>query len=192
MLDTRNHILAVTSALIAEQGFEKTSMNDIMRASGISKGGIYWHFKNKEEIVLAIGESVFTQQMALLDLVMATEGKAINRFDQLIDLIIGSLENAEEGIPSPVEIFAFAMRKPQIMGHLQNYYVRYQSHLADLIQQGVKEGDLDVDDAQQAAMIFMSTIEGILLLAILTNTLGTLSNTLHQAKQIFLKGIKGN
>jgi len=191
-LETRNHILTIASVLMAEKGFDKTSMNDIVNASGISKGGIYWHFKSKDEIVMAIVENIFTQQMTFLDSVMSEEGRAIERFDHLINLIAGSLENVSEEIPSPMEIYALAMRKPEIMAHMKNYYGRYQAHFADLIEQGMNEGDFQVDDPQQAAFIFMSTIEGVLLLAIVTETIETLADTLHQAKQYFLNGIQGD
>ena len=185
-----NHILTVTSTLIAEKGFEKTAISDIVKASGISKGGIYWHFKNRDEIILAIVENIFTQQMEFLNVVMSQEGDATQRFDHLIGLIVASLEQVDEQMPSPIEIYAFAMRKPEIMAQMKTYYRRYQTHLADLIKEIVQENGTQVDDAQQAALIFMSTVEGILLMAVVTETADTLSSTLHQAKQIFLNGIK--
>ena len=35
-------------------GYDKTSMNDIVRESGVTKGGIYYHFPNKDELFLAV------------------------------------------------------------------------------------------------------------------------------------------
>jgi len=154
--------------------------------------GIYWHFKNKDEIILAIVESIFTQQMDFLDSAMSAEVTAIKRLDHLIGLIEASLENLTEEIPSPLDIYALAMRQPEIMGHMKNYFLRYQEHLVDLIEQGISEGVLQVANPQQAAFVLMSTVEGILLLAIVTETAETIPDSLRQAKEIFLHGIKGN
>jgi AcrR family transcriptional regulator len=52
--DARDQILNAALSLFARQGFAHTSMNDIVRESGVSKGGVYWHFKSKDELVLAI------------------------------------------------------------------------------------------------------------------------------------------
>lgn len=42
--DARDQILDAALSLFARQGFARTSMNDIVRESGVSKGGVYWHF----------------------------------------------------------------------------------------------------------------------------------------------------
>ena len=57
--DTRQQILSAALALFAENGFSNVSINDIVRASGLSKGGVYWHFASKDEIITAIFEQFF-------------------------------------------------------------------------------------------------------------------------------------
>lgn len=47
-------ILATASQLFVQKGYEKTSMQDIARTAGISKGAIYHHFQSKDEIILKV------------------------------------------------------------------------------------------------------------------------------------------
>jgi len=47
------HVLEAALAVFARHGFSKTSMEDIAKAAGISRQGIYLHFKNKDEIFSA-------------------------------------------------------------------------------------------------------------------------------------------
>lgn len=47
---TRQHIVAQAAALFNRKGFEGSSMADIMKATGLEKGGIYRHFSTKEEL----------------------------------------------------------------------------------------------------------------------------------------------
>jgi AcrR family transcriptional regulator len=44
------HVLETALTVFARHGFRKTSIEDIARAAGISRQGIYLHFKNKDEI----------------------------------------------------------------------------------------------------------------------------------------------
>ena len=54
MAERRNALLAAASTCFSRKGFRATSMRDICEQAGVSIGGLYCHFKSKEEIVLAI------------------------------------------------------------------------------------------------------------------------------------------
>ncbi len=49
--ETVQRILTTASKLFLEKGYEKTSLQDIIRETGLSKGAIYHHFSSKEEIL---------------------------------------------------------------------------------------------------------------------------------------------
>jgi TetR/AcrR family transcriptional regulator, transcriptional repressor for nem operon len=50
---TRQHIIAQSAALFNQKGYEGCSLQEIMAAAGVEKGGIYRHFRSKEELALA-------------------------------------------------------------------------------------------------------------------------------------------
>lgn len=54
--ESRRRILDAAEELFAEKGFDKTSFVDISARSGISRGSIPWHFKNKYGLVMAVLE----------------------------------------------------------------------------------------------------------------------------------------
>ncbi len=49
--ETREAVLGAARALFVRQGYVRTSVDDIARRAGISKGGIYFHFPDKADIV---------------------------------------------------------------------------------------------------------------------------------------------
>lgn len=53
---TRISIIERSAPIFNKKGYTGTSMKDIMEATGLTKGGIYGHFKSKEEIALAAFE----------------------------------------------------------------------------------------------------------------------------------------
>lgn len=52
----RQQILDAAVALFSEQGFARTSMNDVVRASGLSMGAVYRYFPSKTDLIIAAGE----------------------------------------------------------------------------------------------------------------------------------------
>lgn len=48
--DTRRKILAAAARLFGERGFEATSIDDVMQACGLTRGGFYLHFRSKAEL----------------------------------------------------------------------------------------------------------------------------------------------
>lgn len=51
---TRAKVLETARALINAKGFNNTSINDVIEATGVKKGNLYFHFSSKEELGLAI------------------------------------------------------------------------------------------------------------------------------------------
>ena len=51
---TRDQILNAASRLIHVQGYQSTSLDDVLRESGIGKGNFYYYFKSKEDLGYAI------------------------------------------------------------------------------------------------------------------------------------------
>lgn len=49
-LETRQQLLDAAVKIFAAQGVSKSSLNDIATAAGVTRGAIYWHFKNKVDI----------------------------------------------------------------------------------------------------------------------------------------------
>lgn len=53
-LETRQQIMIAAGKIFSESGVSRTSLNDIAQAAGVSRGAIYWHFKNKAELFNAL------------------------------------------------------------------------------------------------------------------------------------------
>jgi TetR/AcrR family transcriptional repressor of nem operon len=53
---TRDHILKTTRAILVANGFHNTSISDIIDATGVKKGNLYYHFASKDDIGLAVLE----------------------------------------------------------------------------------------------------------------------------------------
>jgi AcrR family transcriptional regulator len=63
----REQIAVAALACFAEKGFQRTSMADIIEASGLSAGAIYLHFESKQQIVLTVGRRVLGRRLGDLE-----------------------------------------------------------------------------------------------------------------------------
>ena len=64
---TRERILANAEELILQQGFVGTSIDEIIAATGITKGAFFYHFPNKAELARALIEQFWQRDYALLE-----------------------------------------------------------------------------------------------------------------------------
>jgi TetR/AcrR family transcriptional regulator, acrAB operon repressor len=55
---TRRQILAAARGVFARQGVTRTTLEQIARAAGVTRGAIYWHFADKTELFYAMREQV--------------------------------------------------------------------------------------------------------------------------------------
>lgn len=83
---TRQAIIRAAVQLFGDQGYERTSIEQLARAAGIGKGTIYSYFKTKSEIFLAYGED----ELEFLYKRLAEESDPDTPLsDQLLTLLIG-------------------------------------------------------------------------------------------------------
>lgn len=64
---TRNQILDAAERVFHAQGVSYTSLEDVARAAGVTRGAIYWHFQNKAELFSAMHERVTLPFMNLFE-----------------------------------------------------------------------------------------------------------------------------
>ena len=64
--ETRNRILDAAERVFSEDGVSRTSLEDIAREAGVTRGAIYWHFKDKSDIFAAMVNRVTLPMEAMV------------------------------------------------------------------------------------------------------------------------------
>ena len=49
-LKTKEYLMLAALDTFYQKGIARTSLNEIAQAAGVTRGALYWHFKNKEEL----------------------------------------------------------------------------------------------------------------------------------------------
>ena len=71
---TVEKILDAAAALFAEKGYQSTTLQDIIDATGLSKGAVYHHFRSKEEIARKVGDRMGDEMWEPLRRIRDAEG----------------------------------------------------------------------------------------------------------------------
>lgn len=65
--ETREHILATAESIILERGYAGTSIEDIIKAAGITKGGFFYHFEGKNDLACKLMLRYLVQDKAFFE-----------------------------------------------------------------------------------------------------------------------------
>jgi AcrR family transcriptional regulator len=79
-----DRLLSSSAALMASRGFSQTSIRDVAADTGLSLGGMYYYFKNKEDLLFLIQEKTFGSLLEMQEKALAEGGLAEERLRRLV------------------------------------------------------------------------------------------------------------
>jgi AcrR family transcriptional regulator len=87
-VSAREKVLAAAEELFAEQGYDATSVAQVVARAGVTKGALYHHFAAKEDLLFAIYHTLFAEQLAALDRIVARGADPATTIREIIDDLV--------------------------------------------------------------------------------------------------------
>ncbi|GAB3627416.1 TetR family transcriptional regulator [Pandoraea terrae] len=88
-IETRNLLLDTAEAVFAAKGVSRTSLADIAEAAGVTRGAIYWHFKNKIDLFNAMTDRIRLPMERMIDQCHeAEDGDPMTRMHEICKLVL--------------------------------------------------------------------------------------------------------
>jgi AcrR family transcriptional regulator len=162
--ERKSQILDAAMETFSRDGFYKTRMSDIAETSGLSKGSLYWYFESKDSIILALLERVFEPELEDFRNLLDEDRSVVLRLHDYVDRAGSDIVKMLKWMPLVYDFIALAFRQEVIKKAIMGYYKQNMQILTGLIQQGIDSGEIQVDDAEQAAIALGSILEGTILL----------------------------
>ena len=162
--ERKNQILDAAMNVFARLGFHKARLDDIVAESGLSKGALYWYYKSKDAIIIALLERIFAGSMKDVQALVNAEGSVSERLMLLIQHVTAEIKRMTNILPVAYEFYAVAMRQKVVRQYLKDYYLQYRAPLAALIRQGIERGEFRQVDPEETAITITALIEGTTLL----------------------------
>ena len=117
--DTRDRIIDAAQAIFARDGFVGTKMQEIAARVGIQRPSLFYHFKNKEALFVAVHEQVFGRIERLFRESLAPDGDAFIQLDRLSRAVLAVM--AEEPDFAAMVARTAVDRHPAAVAIVRNY-----------------------------------------------------------------------
>lgn len=170
---TKQIIIEKAAITFNQHGYAGSSISEIMKLTGLQKGGFYHHFKSKEEIAVA----AFDHTLGLiLEAVMAkvgTANTAIDRLNAFVDSFQGFTTQpiAMGGCPILNTAVESDDTNPRLRLHVQGAVDRIRATIDSIIELGIRQHEIvDTTDREQVSTIILATIEGAIMMSKLYGT----------------------
>jgi AcrR family transcriptional regulator len=136
-------LLAEATRLFAKQGFDRTSVQEIVEAAGVTKGAMYHYFGSKDDLLHEIYGRVLREQIERLEKFASSEAPAGQRLrDAAADVVITTIENLDD-----VRIFYQSMHhlSPAKQRVVRAERRRYHERFRGIVEEGQQDGTFRQD-----------------------------------------------
>ncbi|MCK0471693.1 TetR/AcrR family transcriptional regulator [Halalkalibacter sp. APA_J-10(15)] len=150
--ETKGKIIAISTKLFIERGFEKTSIRDICEAIGMSKGAIYHHFKSKAEIIEAVKENKYSNvEQTVNDWINEIDAQSAK--EKLTGLLEKDLKDQEahsldEALSTQIKSSDF------IVSMMKDSVNKSAPIFAKIIEEGNRDGSITTDYPYECSEVF--------------------------------------
>jgi AcrR family transcriptional regulator len=177
----RTKAVEVAAQLFLRQGYSYVSMDEVVRASGVSKSNIYYHFKNKEELLQAVVQYWIAQYESELYLLLSQrEREVTERIYSFMALLSAGMEGRDYkgSCPFITLYMQTPASAPEVKESIARFFRELQPMMEKLLQQGVDRGEFRKGiEPGPVAALFIAALEGSLVLAETARDIGIIEQS---------------
>lgn len=166
-LARRQQIVDAARTCVADQGFHKTTMADVIRESGLSAGAVYGYFKSKDEIVSAIADEALTTVDQLFQGILATDKPLTPAaaMQAALEHVVEIAERHETDVTRVgVQAWAEALHNEAIHATAKEKYTVLRRHFVEVARRAQADGTVDPDtDPEYIGQVLFGMIPGFIL-----------------------------
>lgn len=166
----RSEIAQAMLSIMARDGYERASIAAIARCAGLAPGLIHYHFRNKQEILLAVIDElrgrVRARYRARLTRASDDPPDPVDRLFALVDAHVALDQDADQdAVAAWVAIGAEAVSQANIRAAYADAIAASKAELVELFAACLRGAGRPIDDADRFAVAVLATIEGAYQLA---------------------------
>lgn len=184
---TKKKLLNIALRTLVKEGFENVTLEKVAAKAGVTRGAIYWHFNNKEDLLDYI---IKTKDVESVEIMEGINKSNVPPMEKINELISGNFPKFK----TQAEMKNYARLKMDFY----NYYLKYgdnrnigktfTKHLALFIKDAQAEGKIKKDvNANESAYTIFCLIGGLYLRFNQLNSNYKTLQSLHGVVKSFLK-----
>jgi AcrR family transcriptional regulator len=162
--ERREQILRAALSCFSAKGYYRTTMDDIVAESGLSKGTLYWYFDGKKDLFVSLFRTTMERFREEWEVVAADEGRSAR------DKLLASLDLYRSELAELVPLFGLMMEAWALTRHdedvsfvTRGLYEPYREIIDRILWQGMDVGEFDVEDVRATALVLIILLDGVTL-----------------------------
>lgn len=168
---TKQFIIEKTAPIFNEKGYAGTSLNDLTKATGLTKGSIYGNFENKDDVALAVFDYNYNRVVEYIKAKLQATENSIERLLVYPDVYRNYLKTPflQPGCPILNTATEADDTHPLLKEKAANALVFWKKAVENQIKRGIARGEIKADaNPTEIAVILISLIEGAFMQAKVT------------------------
>ncbi len=158
---TRQHILTVASDQFLTHGYAGTSLSDLIRAAGITKGAFYHHFPSKEALAVEVVRARQAEETAMVVQASAGHDRAVDQLRAAVQAASDVKDQDQGQATSMQRLCAELSEDPELAPQIAKICDTWIDTAAGLVAHAQLQGDIRADvDAHRAAEVLVATFLG--------------------------------
>jgi TetR/AcrR family transcriptional repressor of nem operon len=163
---TKERIIEAAAPVFNRNGFVGTSLSDLMEATGLQKGGIYRHFKSKEELAVAAFDHAWRVARKTR---WQEVDKTATAIGQLQKFVANFVERRTGLIQGGCPVLNTAIDSddgnPVLREHVRKALRQWTKRIRNIVVAGIENREIRQDvDPQAVAAVLISTLEGAIMM----------------------------
>ncbi len=139
--NARQHILFVAKQLFARQGYHGLSMREIAAAAGVSKAALYYHFQDKEQLLLAILDAYLDELEMAIDEI-CTQGESCRMQIQTFIETILSQPVEQRSVIRLSNQEMTQLSEPSRQAFYKSYHNKFIDKITCMVVRGISRGEI--------------------------------------------------
>ena len=171
-IDTRNKIIEASARLFNMRGYHGCSLQDIMDATKLKKGGIYNYFSNKDEIAYAAFDYSFNQVISIFKIYLEISETSRDKLYDILEVFASFYKDpvSEGGCP----IFNTAVDSngthPELTEKAREAINTLKRYIEIKIDEGKENGEFKQETkSEELSSLIILTTEGALIMSRVNN-----------------------
>ncbi len=168
---TKQFIIEKTAPIFNEKGYAGTSLNDLTKATGLTKGSIYGNFENKDDVALAVFDYNYNRVVEYIKAKLQATENSIERLLVYPDVYRNYLKTPflQPGCPILNTATEADDTHPLLKEKAANALAFWKKAIENQIKRGIARGEIKADaNPTEIAVILISLIEGAFMQAKVT------------------------
>ena len=163
-VETRERLLTAANSVLARSGFDRATVDDIVREAGFSKGAFYFHFDSKDDLFWAMLEERISRQLEAFRGNVDHSKPLSNSVRTILNAVFGLVKDDPLWAPLYLEFGAHAARNEKVRQHLATMYGHWRQIIVGILSASRDAGRLRADaDLEFMATLLVATVEGAIV-----------------------------